>query len=73
MTNLFLELKFQHKRNKQTKKAEFSANLPVLSAGVDSDIKIFLNATQKRTKVNWTNLSLLGQERTFKNILKICM
>ena len=38
VTNIFLELEFQHKGNKQTKKHEFSAESSLV--GTDSENKI---------------------------------
>ena len=60
VTNLFLELKFQHKGYKQTKKAEFSAKSCSFICRNRFRQQDHLNATLKRTKENWTDLSLLG-------------
>ena len=40
VTKLFLELEFQHKGNKQTKKGLIVSKLAVFSAGMDSENKI---------------------------------
>ena len=71
VTNLFLELKFQHKGNKQTKKGKFSANLLVLSAGIDSDIKIIKMLHRKGQKKIGQICHLLGQEPTFNIYWKV--
>ena len=64
VTTLFME--FQHKGNKHTKKGEFSAK-PCGFLGRNTFRKLnCLNATQNRKNNNWTDLSLLGQEPTFK-------
>ena len=65
----FLDSKFQHKGNKQTKKGEFSAkfqNFALFSAASDSENIIIQILHGKRETEIWTVLSSLGQEPTFK-------
>ena len=66
VTKVFLELEFQHKGNKQKKKGEFSAKSCIFLGRNRFREQNYLNAKQKRTKKYWTDLSLLGQEPTFK-------
>ena len=66
MTKLFLELEFQHKGNKQTKKGLIVSKLLQLSRQEwIQKIKLFKCDTEKDKNKNWTDLSLLGQEPTF--------
>ena len=66
-----LETEFQHKEIKQTKKtpANSQKNLSVFLAGTDSENKVKLNTTQKRTQKIWIKFSSLGQEPSFKDKL----
>ena len=66
VTILFLELEFQSKENKQMN-MNSQQNLAVFSAGIDSENKIIKMLHRKGQKTKyWTDLSLLGQEPTFK-------
>ena len=63
MTKLFLELEFQLKGNKQTKKGLIhrycQQTVAVFLAGMDSENKIILKCdTEKDKNKNWTDLSL---------------
>ena len=64
--NFFLDSKFQHKGNKQTKKGEFSAKFCVFLGSIDSENIIIQILHGKRETEIWTVLSSLGQEPTFK-------
>ena len=67
MTKLFLELEFQHKVNKQNEKGRFLSRLSRFSRqDWIQKIKLFKCYTEKDKNKNWTDLSLLGQESTFK-------
>ena len=66
VTKLFLELECQHIGNKQMKKVNSQQNLAVFLAGTDSENKIISILQRKGQKKNWTKLSSLGQEPTFK-------
>ena len=66
MAKLFLESEFQHKGNKQTKKANSQQNLAFFSAETDSgNIIIQILHGKGQIKI-WTELSSLEQEPTFK-------
>ena len=67
MTKLFLELELQQKGNKQTKKGLIVSELLRFSRQEwVQKIKLFKYYTEKDKNENWTDLSLLGQEPTFK-------
>ena len=64
--NYFLELEFQHKGNKQTKKGLIVSKLLQFSRQEwIQKTKLFKCDTEKDKNKKWTNLSLLGQEPTF--------
>ena len=66
MAKLFLEPEFQHKGNKQTKKANSRQNFALFSAATDSEnINIQILHGKRETEI-CTVLSSLGQEPTFK-------
>ena len=68
MTKLFLELEFQHKGNKQTKKGLLATNsCGFLGRNGFRKYKLFKCNTEKDKNKNWTDLSSLGQEPTFKS------
>ena len=68
VTKLFLELEFQHKGNKQTKKGLLATNsCSFLGRNGFRKYKLFKCNTEKDKNKNWTDLSLLGQEPTFKS------
>ena len=67
VTKLFLELELQHKGNKQMKKGLIVSKLLWFSRQERiQKIKLFRCYTEKDKNENWTDLSLLGQEPTFK-------
>ena len=66
MTKLFLELEFQRKGNKQTETGLIiSKLLRFFRQERIQEIKLIKCYTEKDKK-KWTDLSLLGQEPTFK-------
>ena len=72
MVKLFLESDFQRKGNKQRKKTHSQQNLVAFSAATDSEIIIIKILHGKGQIKNWTGLSSLGQEPTFKAPNKNC-
>ena len=67
MTKLFLELEFRHKGNEQTKKGLIVSKLLQFSRlEWIQKMKLFKCYTEKGKSKNWTDLSLSGQEPTFK-------
>ena len=69
VTKLFLELEFHHKGNKQTKTGLIVSKLLRFSRQEwIQKIKLFKCYTEKGKNKNWTDLSLLGQEPTFKEL-----
>ena len=71
MTKLFLELEFQHKGNKEVKKGLIASKLLLFSwQEWIQKIKLFKCDTEKDKNKNWTDLSFLGQEPTFKSVNK---
>ena len=67
VAKLFLESKFQHKANKQTKKTQILSKILLVSSQKQiQNMKLFKYNTKQGQKKIWTKLSSLGQEPTFK-------
>ena len=64
MTNLFLESDFQHKGNKQTKKANSQQNHAVFLAATDSENKNF-QILQRKGQIKYLNRIVIIRTGTY--------
>ena len=65
VTDLFLELEFQHKGNKNIINVNSQQNIAVFSIAIDSENKIIQLLHRKGQKIKFDKMSSSGQEPTF--------